>query len=339
MVALQALTGVYPKDLPEDADEEVSWQHLAVVSPALTSILKKMVSHNTKGRYKEASEVIHDLNVLFPSTILPVNVNPTPLPKAKPSSSYPSQAPTYAVPGVQPIQQSTPSPKVEGSSNKLLLITAIIVSLSAIGVVAASTFSKKDPPIIVSSPTPTETPTSPTITSSPTTPTETPTSPINPTTPPPNPIDTNPSKPLSPQNPQTPTNPSQPVEPPKNNSQPSQARSRNSGILRQGQVLNRGESIDSPSGTYRLILQNDGNLVLYPLPNGRPVWGSGTEGKAVEKAVMQEDGNFVLYSYNGKPVWGSGTERTNAIGAVVTDGGNLRIIMTGSGETYIKKFP
>ena len=117
----------------------------------------------------------------------------------------------------------------------------------------------------------------------------------------------------------------------------SSSSSRNSGIIRQGQVLNRGESIDSPSGTYRLILQNDGNLVLYPLPSGSPVWGSGTEGKAVEKAVMQEDGNFVLYSYDGKPVWGSGTEGTNAIGAVVTDGGSLRIIMTGS--EVIKKFP
>ena len=107
-------------------------------------------------------------------------------------------------------------------------------------------------------------------------------------------------------------------------------------FIGRGQTLDRGDVVSSYNGRYQLRLQNDGNLVLYPMPNGAPLWGSGTEGQAVEKAVMQGDGNFVLYGYGGKPVWGSGTERTRATGAFVTDDGRFVIIR---GNSIIKEYP
>ena len=175
MVCLQALTGVYPKDLPEDADEEINWQHLAVASPALTSILNKMVSHNTKGRYKEASEVIQDLNSLLPSSspqpavvfsrdsffnAAPQNPQPDVAPTPYPQQNYvpnpppqaptppPSQAPTYVVPGVQPLPPTAPTPPTRsgGGSNKILLIAAVVISLGAIGAIGASLFNRTPNP-------------------------------------------------------------------------------------------------------------------------------------------------------------------------------------------------
>ena len=49
----------------------------------------------------------------------------------------------------------------------------------------------------------------------------------------------------------------------------------------------------SPSGRYRLVLQNDGNLVLYW--KGQPLWNAGTRGDFPDHLVMQNDGNLVLY--------------------------------------------
>lgn len=55
-----------------------------------------------------------------------------------------------------------------------------------------------------------------------------------------------------------------------------------------------------------LILQNDGNLVLYG-PGNRPLWNSGTAGKGGNYLIFQDDGNLVLYRPGGVPVWASNT--------------------------------
>jgi hypothetical protein len=63
--------------------------------------------------------------------------------------------------------------------------------------------------------------------------------------------------------------------------------------LQVGQELFDGSALVSPSGRYRLVLQSDGNLVLYW--EGQPLWNSGTRGDAPDHLVMQNDGNLVLY--------------------------------------------
>lgn len=55
-----------------------------------------------------------------------------------------------------------------------------------------------------------------------------------------------------------------------------------------------------------LVLQGDGNLVLYNA-NGRAIWASDTDGKDVDRAIFQNDGNFVLYDRSNRPVWASNT--------------------------------
>ncbi|PNH02077.1 Mannose-specific lectin [Tetrabaena socialis] len=54
------------------------------------------------------------------------------------------------------------------------------------------------------------------------------------------------------------------------------------------------QSIFSQNGKYMLTYQRDGNLVLYP----RAVWATGPTVPDPGMAVMQDDGNFVLYRKN-----------------------------------------
>ena len=76
-----------------------------------------------------------------------------------------------------------------------------------------------------------------------------------------------------------------------------------------GQQLNQNQYISSPSGRYRLYMQNDGNLVLYEVFKGNlyPAWASNTAGSGAVRAVMQSDGNFVLYTANNRAVWATNT--------------------------------
>lgn len=72
-------------------------------------------------------------------------------------------------------------------------------------------------------------------------------------------------------------------------------------------TLRQGQSVQI--GLFTLVMQGDGNLVLYE-QNGPAVWSSGTYGQDCSGgqclAVFQSDGNFVVY--NGvTPLWNSGT--------------------------------
>ncbi|MEN9272591.1 MAG: serine/threonine-protein kinase [Gloeomargarita sp. DG_1_5_bins_55] len=66
MMAIQALTGVHPRDLPEDMDTgEILWQDRAQASPELIQILTKMVRYHFSQRYQGAEEVCRDLQSLL----------------------------------------------------------------------------------------------------------------------------------------------------------------------------------------------------------------------------------------------------------------------------------
>jgi methionine-rich copper-binding protein CopC len=70
-------------------------------------------------------------------------------------------------------------------------------------------------------------------------------------------------------------------------------------------ILTPGKSVSSSNGQYTLTLQPDGNLVESNAA-GTALWATGTGGKTVTEAVMQADGNLVLY--NGTTaVWASNT--------------------------------
>jgi hypothetical protein len=90
------------------------------------------------------------------------------------------------------------------------------------------------------------------------------------------------------------------------------------------QSLGVNESLRSPSAQFSLVLQEDGNLVLYDQAN-QPVWATETDGQGVSRATMQQDGNLVLYSPEGAPVWASDTYGNSGAYLVVQDDRNLVI--------------
>ncbi|MBA3757275.1 hypothetical protein H0X09_00185 [Candidatus Saccharibacteria bacterium] len=82
-----------------------------------------------------------------------------------------------------------------------------------------------------------------------------------------------------------------------------------------------GQSIETADRRFRLILQPDGNLVLYS-PT-RPTWATGTDGKQVSFLAMQPDGNLVLYDKSTRPLWHSSTSGRGSLRMIMQPDGNL----------------
>ncbi|WAS96580.1 lectin [Nannocystis punicea] len=96
-----------------------------------------------------------------------------------------------------------------------------------------------------------------------------------------------------------------------------------------GQFIKRNtpdDRITSANGRYSLIMQNDGNLVIYN--QGSAIWATNTAGTDGETAVMQTDGNFVLYRVNGTPLWASNTAGRPVSYVIMQDDGNLVVYQT-----------
>lgn len=75
----------------------------------------------------------------------------------------------------------------------------------------------------------------------------------------------------------------------------------------QGTELILNKEYWSLNKRYKLILQSDGNLVLYKVvENGkyhRALWATNTNGRSVKKCILNPDGNLVLYNWKDKPIW------------------------------------
>jgi eukaryotic-like serine/threonine-protein kinase len=76
MIGIQALTGIHPTQLPEDANTgEIIWEHSAQVSTGLATVLNKMVRYHFQDRYKSAKEVLEVLLALTNFSPISVNIN------------------------------------------------------------------------------------------------------------------------------------------------------------------------------------------------------------------------------------------------------------------------
>ena len=65
MIAIQALTGIHPNQLPQDViTGDICWRHLTVVGEEFGQILDKMVRYHFVERYQSATEVLQDLKRL-----------------------------------------------------------------------------------------------------------------------------------------------------------------------------------------------------------------------------------------------------------------------------------
>jgi hypothetical protein len=85
-------------------------------------------------------------------------------------------------------------------------------------------------------------------------------------------------------------------------------------VFTAGQVLSSGEQWLAANGTYELRMQPDGNLVeaKNPFTTDSLVWAAGTNlhngaSEAGAYAIMQDDGNLVIYNTSGLALWASNT--------------------------------
>jgi hypothetical protein len=80
-----------------------------------------------------------------------------------------------------------------------------------------------------------------------------------------------------------------------------------SGELLQGNSITTGGTLYSDNGLFYLIVQGDGNVVIYGCRGFTAVWATGTNNSTAQRTLlMQTDGNLVLVE-NGVTVWQSGT--------------------------------
>jgi GH25 family lysozyme M1 (1,4-beta-N-acetylmuramidase) len=95
-----------------------------------------------------------------------------------------------------------------------------------------------------------------------------------------------------------------------------------SNLLATGGSLLARQYLHSTAGQHGLVMQPDGNLVLRL--RGAVRWNSITSGNPGARAVLQADGNLVVYDAGGRPRWSSGTSGTGPHNRLVLqDDGNL----------------
>jgi hypothetical protein len=89
-------------------------------------------------------------------------------------------------------------------------------------------------------------------------------------------------------------------------------------------VLGPGQSIVSQNGRASLLMQSDGNLVLYQIAGGTQtaLWATGTDAPG-SRIVMQGDGNLALYTSGGDCHWAAGTHGNPGSWLALQDDGNL----------------
>lgn len=114
MIGIQALTGIAPDSLQEDANTgEILWRDHAEVSPEFAEILQKMVFYHFSQRYESAIEALHamqslsatNINFINPANIPAVNIAPT----EAITSPYPSSG-SNVPPTVPPVSSNPTVP-------------------------------------------------------------------------------------------------------------------------------------------------------------------------------------------------------------------------------------
>lgn len=89
------------------------------------------------------------------------------------------------------------------------------------------------------------------------------------------------------------------------------------------ECLAQGESLTSANGCFKLIMQGDGNLVIYRQSNNRATWSSKTSRTCTNRACMQGDGNFVTYDCQNKATWSSKTSKKEGSWVILQNDGNM----------------
>jgi len=92
--------------------------------------------------------------------------------------------------------------------------------------------------------------------------------------------------------------------------------------LAEGERLNVNEQLTSADGRYRAVLQSDGNFVVY---GGSALWAASTFGSGFH-LILQNDHNLVVYE-GSSPKWNTETYGKGS--------GNVRLVMQSDGNLVL----
>ncbi|MGW3174561.1 hypothetical protein [Streptomyces sp. NPDC001153] len=81
----------------------------------------------------------------------------------------------------------------------------------------------------------------------------------------------------------------------------------------------------------RLVMQPDGNFVIYRRHDGKAIWSAGTSGHSGAYAYMQSDGNLVVYSSTGSALWSTHTNGHSGAYALLQSDGNFVVYASTGG--------
>jgi len=95
-------------------------------------------------------------------------------------------------------------------------------------------------------------------------------------------------------------------------------------------TLYANDKLVSTDGRFTAIMQTDGNFVVYYNGHGA-LWATGTNGNSGAYVVLQADGNLVVRRSNGTAAWASNTSGTGLYLTMQTDG---NLVMYGNGGAY-----
>ncbi|WP_375562229.1 CAP domain-containing protein [Bernardetia sp. OM2101] len=117
--------------------------------------------------------------------------------------------------------------------------------------------------------------------------------------------------------------------------------------MQMGNSMITNQRIYSPNKQHYLVMQSDGNLVVYT-KNDKPTWATDTYGKGNGcRLDMQNDGHLVIYNASNRAIWASGTHSSrNAkyaqrewkpVKMVFTNGGFVTLISTTGKVVWTSK--
>jgi hypothetical protein len=104
--------------------------------------------------------------------------------------------------------------------------------------------------------------------------------------------------------------------------------------LSAGDALATDDTVTSTNKAFQLVMQRDGNLVVYQLDSRGertlPSWASNTVGNVGARARLQGDGNLVVYGADdATPVWASNTAGRGGAALRLEDDGTLGLYVAG----------
>jgi hypothetical protein len=104
------------------------------------------------------------------------------------------------------------------------------------------------------------------------------------------------------------------------------------GAIALGTRMTPGQSVLSANGSHQLVMQSDGNLVVYS-SDGRALWTSRSAGRGAA-FVAGADGNLAVVDRTGHPVWTSATGRKGAGRLLVQNDGNVVLYRNSGGVLW-----